>query len=618
MKNLTLTIIVLTTMVGSGIIINVSSSTPVIRLPPSFVTMLAKNGTNSWFDEKLSEVPTGYDLTNGTYRGWCAQENVEMTRNVNHTVRLYSCYDSSMPPDFQSENWSKINYILNHKQGNVDSVQYAIWYYLNFEEYPSDNDSQAMIADANENGIGFIPHSGEVIAILVYGVPAIQRTFIEFTIPTPQPVGHLVWYDSDRDGNQDERESGIANVTVRLYSSTDILINSTTTNDKGYYSFSNLSYGEYYLQFVLQNEYKFSPQNMGSNTFIDSDANVTTGKTNHFIVDANTNNFHWDAGMYEPFYPRREGKNHPPTADASAGEPYRGIIQKNVTFNGSRSYDRDGRIVKWSWNFGDGTNGTGVIIKHAYITPGEYTVVFTVTDNYGATDTYITTTEITTGNTLPSTPVINGPKTGRKNKSYNYTVVSTNPDANFLQYIFEWDDDTVTTTDLLLSGIPTIQAHSWSVAGHYTLKVKSIYNNSESETANFTIWIDVWDITDIGYLIDQNSDGTYDIFHNDTTGIETIVKKIGDGGYLIDSDGDGTWNYIFHLDPEVLQAYYPIPIEEYILVTLLLTGPVLVYLVIRKKREESIEKTPDLQTIVGIELKELPDGNQEEKPFSIK
>jgi len=58
----------------------------------------------------------------------------------------------------------------------------------------------------------------------------------------------------------------------------------------------------------------------------------------------------------------------------------------SVRFNASSSYDPDGQIISWQWEFGDATNGSGEEITHVYAAPGTYTVTLTVTDNDGLTD----------------------------------------------------------------------------------------------------------------------------------------------------------------------------------------------------------------------------------------
>ncbi|MBA7516845.1 hypothetical protein ES705_08894 [subsurface metagenome] len=87
--------------------------------------------------------------------------------------------------------------------------------------------------------------------------------------------------------------------------------------------------------------------------------------------------------------------NDPPVADA--GPDQTALVDEMVTFDGSESYDIDGIIIAYEWNFGDGTTGTGVTTTHAYGTAGVYTAVLTVTDNGGLTNTdtaIVTVTEV--------------------------------------------------------------------------------------------------------------------------------------------------------------------------------------------------------------------------------
>ncbi|MCW2527766.1 MAG: hypothetical protein JWM76_2626 [Pseudonocardiales bacterium] len=55
------------------------------------------------------------------------------------------------------------------------------------------------------------------------------------------------------------------------------------------------------------------------------------------------------------------------------------------TFSATGSSDPDGTIADYSWNFGDGSSGTGVTTAHTYATSATFAVTLTVTDNSGGT-----------------------------------------------------------------------------------------------------------------------------------------------------------------------------------------------------------------------------------------
>jgi len=58
-----------------------------------------------------------------------------------------------------------------------------------------------------------------------------------------------------------------------------------------------------------------------------------------------------------------------------------------VTFDASASYDSNGEITSYSWDFGDGNTGDGVKTSHVYTEDKYYVVTLTVTDNEGASGT---------------------------------------------------------------------------------------------------------------------------------------------------------------------------------------------------------------------------------------
>jgi len=84
--------------------------------------------------------------------------------------------------------------------------------------------------------------------------------------------------------------------------------------------------------------------------------------------------------------------NEPPIAQLKAS-PTKGPIPLNVQFDGSSSYDTDGIVVAWKWDFGDGTTSSGDIRSqdkeaglkpsHTFNKVGTYTAKLQVEDNTG-------------------------------------------------------------------------------------------------------------------------------------------------------------------------------------------------------------------------------------------
>ncbi|HWM51779.1 MAG TPA: PKD domain-containing protein [Thermoplasmata archaeon] len=64
-----------------------------------------------------------------------------------------------------------------------------------------------------------------------------------------------------------------------------------------------------------------------------------------------------------------------------------------VAFDAESSTDPDGTIVSYMWDFGDGFTANGVLVRHAYVHSGRFSVVLTVVDNSQTSTT--ATSEIT-------------------------------------------------------------------------------------------------------------------------------------------------------------------------------------------------------------------------------
>jgi len=127
-----------------------------------------------------------------------------------------------------------------------------------------------------------------------------------------------------------------------------------------------------------------------------------------------------------------------------------------------------------------------------------------------------------------------------------------------IQYTFNWGDgeSKVSESEFLPSGMIFSTIKSWLEPGKYVITVKANDNKTDI-SSNMTIFIDAIEVKSIGYFTDENSDGKYDLFHQNKTGIITKLKLQPNGNYLIDCDGDGEFDFEYNLETDELFNYNP-------------------------------------------------------------
>jgi PKD repeat protein len=88
------------------------------------------------------------------------------------------------------------------------------------------------------------------------------------------------------------------------------------------------------------------------------------------------------------------------------------------------SVDSDGSITSHSWNFGDGNGSTAENPSHSYAEGGTYTVILTVTDDAGATDTASQSVTVSAPSSQPTLKVTSWKVRGDKFFGLEWTGLS--------------------------------------------------------------------------------------------------------------------------------------------------------------------------------------------------
>ena len=83
-----------------------------------------------------------------------------------------------------------------------------------------------------------------------------------------------------------------------------------------------------------------------------------------------------------------------------------GSFRWDLAFNASASHGLFSNITAYFWDFGDGTNGTGIAVSHVYKQPGTYTVNLNVTNSVGHSATQVENLTLNPGSEPSNIPLL--------------------------------------------------------------------------------------------------------------------------------------------------------------------------------------------------------------------
>src|SRR5699024_9153961 len=147
---------------------------------------------------------------------------------------------------------------------------------LTIDELPAfDENGKAYTYEVEEEGIAEYNSS-----VNGFDITNTQKTYA---------IGDYVWVDKNKDGIQDDNEDPLEGVKVELYDEDGEKIAETETDEDGRYIFDELPAGDYKVKFELTEEqeekYRFTKEQAGDDSTVDSDADEETGWTRDIVLD---------------------------------------------------------------------------------------------------------------------------------------------------------------------------------------------------------------------------------------------------------------------------------------------------------------------------------------------
>ncbi|MFN4218836.1 MAG: SdrD B-like domain-containing protein [Candidatus Bipolaricaulia bacterium] len=199
-------------------------------------------------------------------------------------------------------------------------------------------------------------------------VVAGQTVTLDIPLAQVAVIEGLVFHDENRNGQLDSGEQGLGAVRVFLTDAAGKTRDQRTDPD-GRFAFSELLPGRYTVALDVRSLPKdFAPT---------TPAEVAVELRAHERITVNF-------GAAE----RPRTVKFPPVAQFEF-TPEHPKVGEVVRFDASESFDPDGHIIKYAWDFeSDGTiDAQGVRVEHSFSQAGAFTVTLTVTDNDGETGT---------------------------------------------------------------------------------------------------------------------------------------------------------------------------------------------------------------------------------------
>lgn len=214
-----------------------------------------------------------------------------------------------------------------------------------------------------------------------------------------------------------------------------------------------------------------------SDTYASLTANVPGGTYYLVVTGVGNGNYSDYASMGQYFITGTvvpgEAVSFPPVADFS-------FACSGLTCNFvDGSSDKDGSVVAWSWNFGDGNSSTARSPSHSFAQAKTYNVELRVTDDDGLTAQRTISVPVTT----PNVPPMAGFQVSCTDLTCNFTDNSSDSDGSVTSWSWNFGDGK--------SSAASNPSHTYAAAGNYTVTLTVTDDLGASDSDSYQVSVTV-------------------------------------------------------------------------------------------------------------------------------